>query len=526
MSAKVEISKRLVLINSASSVVSHLIRISVLVWLQQYLLRRISPEEYSLYPVLMSVMMFAPLFTAVLTAGLGRYIVEAYAKGDEQRVTQIVSTMFPLVLGAGLLMLAAGWVFAWYVGDILTVAPPYLSDARIMMALLVFSLALRLPTAPFLVGLYVRQRFVLLNAIRVARELLRIAILFALLFGVSTRVLWVVVAAVSADIVGLWVTLVISRRLVPSLRFRRGEVRWRLARSLTSFGGWSFLANVADTIRTNADAIILNKLGTPLDVTCFYLGSLPYRQIQQGSYTVTAPLEPALTAMHATGAKERLRNAYLRGGRYGLWVSLFLAVPLMVYRRELITLYVGEQYIAAATVMLLLLSGFPLGYGNVMMPKIAPAMAQIRPWALRAALTHGANLGLTFYFVGALHMGAVGSAAATLTVGIIAQPLLNWPLGRRLVGASFSSWLRESVWPGFLPALAGAATWLGLDVLVRPGSWLALGACAAAGWVVYATVLVLFALQAPEREALATMIARARLLFRKGRETESTEDTG
>jgi O-antigen/teichoic acid export membrane protein len=513
MNAKVEISKRLVLINSASSVVSYLISISVLVWLQAYLLRRISPEEYSLYPVLMSVMMFAPLLTTVLTGGLARYIVEAYAKGDEQRVTQIVSTMFPLVLGAGLVMLAGGWLFAWYVDRVLTVAPEHVTDARIMMALLMLSLAVRLPATPFSVGLYVRQRFVLLNVIRIGTELLRVGILFALLFGVSTRVLWVVVAWTSAQLVGLGVTVLVSRRLVSSLRFRMSEIRWRLARSLTSFGGWSFLAQVADTIRSSADAIILNKLATPLDVTCFYVGSLPLRQIQQSSYTITAPLEPALTAMHATGAKERLRNAYLRGGRYGLWVSLFLAVPLMVYRRELITLYVGEQYVAAATVMLFLLLGFPLGYGNVMMPKIALATAQVRPWALRAVLAQGTNLLLTLWFVGALRMGAIGSAAGTLIVSAIGYPLLNWPLGRRLVGVSFSGWLRESLWPGLLPALAAAATWLALGTLVRPATWPALGACTAGGWAVYGAVLFLFALRGPDRQLVSEIWSKARSLF-------------
>ena len=67
----------MVLINSASSLVTRMLSISVLIWLQQYLLKRITPEEYSLLPVLYSVMMFAPLITTILISGLGRYIAEA-----------------------------------------------------------------------------------------------------------------------------------------------------------------------------------------------------------------------------------------------------------------------------------------------------------------------------------------------------------------------------------------------------------------------------------------------------------------
>ena len=93
MSTEVVISKRLVFVNSLSGVAAKVLNLGVLIWLQQYLLRRISAEEYSLYPVLISLIVFLPPATSVLTGGLTRYIVEAYAKGDERRVTQITSTM-------------------------------------------------------------------------------------------------------------------------------------------------------------------------------------------------------------------------------------------------------------------------------------------------------------------------------------------------------------------------------------------------------------------------------------------------
>ena len=72
-------SKKTVLVNSSSFAITRAINILVLVWLYQHLLKRISPSEYSIYPVLMSLMAFAPLMTGVLTSGIGRYVVEAYA---------------------------------------------------------------------------------------------------------------------------------------------------------------------------------------------------------------------------------------------------------------------------------------------------------------------------------------------------------------------------------------------------------------------------------------------------------------
>jgi len=519
MTTSVQISKRLALVNSASSVIARAINIVVLVWLYQYLLRRIDPDEYSLYPVVMSVMMLVPLLTTLFVSGIGRYVVEAYAKGDTRGVTQIVSTISPILLALSIVLLIPGWLFAWYIDRVLTVAPAYLSDARLMMGLLLSLAAVRLLLTPYTLGLYVRQRFVLSNLLVLGCEVFRIALLFVLLFGVEVRVLWVVVSSVAAETLRTALSLIISRRLIPELRFNAAEIRWGKAKDLMAFGGWSFVLQIADKIRANADVLILNKLGTALDVANFHLGSSLFRHIQVTSYLVRAPLQPQLTAMHATGAASRLRGAYLRGGRYALWASLFLALPLIVYRREIVTLYVGEKYLNSTTVLALLMATLPIAYGNVMLPHIARAKAQIRTWAICAIIIHSTNLALTLYLVGVRKMGAVGSALGTLTVYVVFEPLLYWPLGLRIAGVDWRTWFRETLLPGFLPGLTAAPVWLILQAVIRPQSWLSVALCGVAGSAFFVFSLLRFSLQERDRQDLRSLMksVRARCTPRRRR---------
>lgn len=520
MTEKVEISKRLVLINSASSMLARLLNIGVLVWLQQYLLNRIDPAEYALYPVILSVIVFIPLFSTVLTAGLARFIVEACARDDERQVTQIVSSMLPLLLLGSLALLLLGGTFTWYVDRFLNIEADRLSDARIMLGLLVFLAAVRLPMSLFGVGLYVRQKFVLANIITFVRELVRVAILLTLLFNVSTRILWVVVATVIASMGEMIVLQIISMRLIPALRFRFNEMRIASAKKLMSFGVWQFVAQLANTIRTSADPIFLNKLATSIDVNSFFLGSLPLNQIQQGSFIVSTPLQPALTAMHATGSKQGLRSAYLRGGRYALWISLLIVIPLVIYRHEVLRLYLGEQYEVysdAATVMMLLLALFPVAYGNVMLPKIAHATAKMRPLALRVAAMQLINVALTLYLVGGRQMGALGSALATFIVLTLLYPILLWPLGWRLADVSWRQWLRETMWPGIVPGLGATAIWMALLHLVRPDTWFMLGACAGGGVLCYSMILFCLCLQPIDRQDFAVAWAKLRSLWESRR---------
>ncbi len=501
----IPISKRLVLINSTSRVLAELTNVGVLIWLQQHLLARIDPEEYALYPVVMAPFVLVPLFIMILTGGLGRFLVEAYASGDRRRITEIVSTIFPLLVLAGLAIVLFAALLAWQVDRVLTIPTDRVSDARWMLMLPAVAVAFRVSSTAFALGIIVRQRFVLDSAIRLATQLGRLGGLLCLFWLGGTRILWVVVSATVVDTCIEVVRILISRRLVPELIFRRAHIQRRIAAQVTSFGRWAFVEQLANVLRTGANPIILNRLASPLDVSCFYLGSLVLYQIQAFTQLAAGTLMPALVAMVTRGNRSGIRQLYLRAGRYGMWIALLVACPLIIFRVELVTLYVGERYLDAATVMALLILLLPITYANLLMNHIAHAQGNIRATALLSLTVQVIALVLTLYLVGQLGMGSVGSALAAIVVAGSLEPLLGWRLGRRIAGVSLLDWLRESVVPGVLPGLAGAAAWHSLRAVATPATWGELALCGVGGTLAYLAILLIFCLRQEDRDDLRSL---------------------
>ena len=510
MSSRVEISKRLVLVNSAGSLLGHILNVGVLIWLQQYLLRKISPEEYSIYPTALAVMFFVGLVGSMLTESCGRYVVEAYARGDEQRVTQLTSTIFVPLLALGGVLVVGGSAFAWNVGMFLDIAPQCLAEARLVFLIMMTTMAIQVALAPMGLGLFVRQKFVLTSLLRLGQNLVRIAVLFVLLLGVDTRIVWVVVADAIGTLAYVLATVALSRRLVPALRIRLSQFRASLLQELMHFGGWHFFGRLAGTIRDSAAPIVLNKLGTPLDVTCMHLGSLVYRQAYQVWLLAASPLLPALTAMYASRQENRLANTYLRCGRYGMWTVLLFGAPMIVFGHTVIDLYVGRTYSAAAPVMLLLFSAAPFIYSNQGAWMLAMARAEVRPLAVREMIVQVLGLLLMVVLAGCLRLGALGAAIAMAGSSAVLSPILLWPVGLRLARVTRAQWARETLWPGILPALAGTAVWLPLQLTVRPGTWLALAVCALAGCGAYGIALYGLAMRPFEKEEIAGVVRRFR----------------
>lgn len=507
--ARVEISKKLVLINSASSVVAMVLNISVLIWLQQYLIKRISPEEFSLLPVIMSVMLFEPLITTVLTGGLGRFITVAYARGDDGEVTRIVSTMFPILCLAGLALLVGGLVLAWHIGSILNIVPERLSDARIMLALLVCIAAIRLPAAPFGSGFMVRQKLMLQDMIDMGCQLVRLAVLFSLLFGVSTRVLWVVVASVSSELLKLMITVPISMRLVPAQRVRASAIHWPLVPELTSYGGWSFVNEIANTIKNAMDPLLLNRFASPVDVACFHVGGLGPRQLGMLAAPLARPLIPVFAGLYATGDTVRMRNTYLRMCRYRTWPILLVAAPAIVFSSDFMRLYIGEKYAMAGPVMALLIAARLVVDLNSPTRIIAGACGALRGFALRQVATHSLNLALTLWLVVCLGKGALGSALATLAATAVLEPLLMWPFGWRLAETTLAVWLKEAAIPSLLPAVPAIGLCLFLKAIFGVPSWAHLIGYSGLAAAVYVVFLARYCLRDQDRLDVRSLIAKA-----------------
>ena len=323
------VSKRLVAINSASSVASRILNITVLFWMFQYLLKRIPPEEFAVYPVVSAIIVFVPIFFTFFSGGISRYIIDAYAQADFEGVGRIVSSILPLLGLASLVFLTTGLMFALNIEHVLNIAPGMVEDAQLMMSLLVISFAIQMALQPLATaGYQVRQRYVELNLLAVLRDLLRVGLLLGLLLGISPSVVWVVVATVVSDAGYLAATLLRSLRLVPEMRFV-----WRLfeiakARTLMSFGLWTTVGRLGSVMYTNSATIILNLFGTPVDVTTFYIGATIFRQLQTTINTALMPLQPALTAMNALNDHNRLASTVYRAGRYALWASYDRGSPI------------------------------------------------------------------------------------------------------------------------------------------------------------------------------------------------------
>jgi O-antigen/teichoic acid export membrane protein len=504
-------SRRTLAINTVSSVATRVLQLTVLVWVNQYLLRHIAPAEYALLPLVMSLLVFGELFRALFAGALGRYIVEADARGDDDGVTRIVSSMLPALAGAAALLALLTVAAIWKIDVLLALEPDQIGNARLMLGLLMGSLCLDLITAPYGQGLYARQRFVLLNGIELAGEVLRASLVFGLLLGLYPSVIWLTIGSTAAGLATLAARIWFTRRLMPAIRWQSGLFCRHTARRLLGFGAWTSVQGLTNLISTTAPALILNRAAAPLDVASFHLGRLPDLQLRRVASAAAIPLQPALTSLQAVRGEAARHELYYRGGRYHLWIILLGAVPLVMFADAIILRYAGAGYAMAAQVLVPLLAVYPLTWASAMFYRIAHAVGRVGAYYVCDLVVQGCTLLALLYLVVGRGLGAPGAALAIAGTTAVLHVVLVWPMGLRLIGGQWTRFWRETLWPGLLPAAAAAGTAWGFRSLVPLETWPRIGAGSVLAGSVYLAVLLAVCLAPPDRDLVQRALKRLRL---------------
>ena len=414
MTGKITISKGVVLVNSAGSILAKSMSIGVLVWVQQYLIKHVAVEEYSLLPPLFSMMVMLPFLTQVLKGGLRRYLLAAYDQDDDLLMCKLVSSVFPLFLVGALVLALLGSLAIAFLDTLLNIPEGYLKLARSMLAMILAVEILSLPLEAFSNGLYVKQRFILEHLIHLGAEIFRSLLIIGLLFAYEPSVLFVVLASFIASIAESLMLLLASLKVLPEQRYQLGNFDWALVSKLVRFGSWSSLYGMAGMVRKTVDSIILNRLAAPLDVACFHLGSLvPNRMEVLVNQSIAGSISPVIVGLQERDQVSRLKNAYLRIGRFTLWGVCIVIAPFLVHHQLLSELYVGQGYRVAGEVLVLLLLTYPFVYGNILHTSLANAKLKMRGLAIRESISTFGNIALTLLFVGPMQLGATGSALVT-----------------------------------------------------------------------------------------------------------------
>lgn len=337
-------------LNATGRVVSLLLLVVTL----PYVVNTLGPERYA---VLAIVRILLGYFS-VLDLGLGRattkFVAEALARREPQRIGAIVGTSVLLV---GLLGLGGAILFGFLTPSLADRFFTIPADARSEMRLVLYASAagvfVALARSAFVGVLEAYQRFDLLNLIYIPSAALS-ALVPVIVLLMGGGLLAVVVAMVATEVAVLCVYPLVCLRAAPELR--RLSVDMPMMRPMFVFGGWLTVQNIVSWLLQYLEPTLIAVLLPLAEVTFYSVPNSAATVLAMLPASIMPVLFPAFTAL---GVLDKVRGGELCW-RWLRYLTLLLCLPmllLIVFGEELLVLWLGPNFTRSGLVLQILAPG-------------------------------------------------------------------------------------------------------------------------------------------------------------------------
>lgn len=390
------------------------------------MLRLLGQSEYGLYQLVQSVVSYLSLLSLGFGASYMRFYSRYKAKEDEENVARLNGMFMLIFLVIALICLICGGVMTvradLIFGSGLTVKE--LGKARILMALMVFNMAVSFVNSVFTSNITAHERFFFQRFIELLKALFNPFLTLPLLIMGYGSVGMVIISTFLTLFVFFMNLLYCFRKL--KIKFKFSNLDFRLLKEMWIFTFFIFVNMIVDQINWSVDKFLLGRMmGTVAVAVYGVAGQLNSLYLSLAS-SVSAVFIPRVNMIVAkNNDSEELTDIFARVGRVQFLILALVISCFILFGKEFIALWAGDGYTEAYKIGILL-----------MLPVTIPLIQNLGIEIQRAKNMHKAR-SIVYLFVAISNIfvsipcikmwGASGAAIGTAISLIMGNGLfMNW----------------------------------------------------------------------------------------------------
>lgn len=309
--------------------------------------KQVGTEIFGIFTLSFAIIGYASIFDL----GLSRAVIREVAMNDNNAnaITDIINTAFAMMMALSLLAVLIIMGISTSLTDLLSVSAKYQSDVILGFKWLAICVPFLLISQIFLAYFEGLAEFRNLSLVRTFGNILIVALPCVASFFESSFVTLMLAMLLARVIVFLCSVVWITQRITIRPVFER-----QIAKRLLGFGGWLTLSAVVAPLMVYLDRFVLSSIIGAKNVA-FY--TAPSELVMRMLSLPSAGARTLFSRLSRT-PNGREKDIY-RWGIISLAVASFLfALPFFVFAKEILVLWLGQEFVQSAWVFRILLIGF------------------------------------------------------------------------------------------------------------------------------------------------------------------------
>jgi O-antigen/teichoic acid export membrane protein len=396
------------IINSGGKLLSFALQIFIIT----YLIKTLGKDAYGVVVLALALVGNTNILEAGFGLSVTKYVAEYRAKGDWQRLLQIINTNLVISTILGIVMCSVLMLInEFFLEKIFTIPPELVIDTRNMLRPLIM-----LSIVEFWAVSLIRvsegfQQYTLARSMELIKWVLRALFVFISVqkgYGLPG----IGVAFLAAGILNL---IVVYFKVIiqdPNLRLSPALSSKESFRELFGFSIWIFTAKVFAFLSYRIDVIVLGIFLPPANLTYYNVAFKVYDILRYGLSLISSTLVPVASELNAVMDRKRLSLLFEKSTKYSILIMCPLFIVFYYYMDLIIHLWVGDGFETAVTLgRLFIVSIFAMSFitsGTEMTVGVNKVKMLVKFNAIATAI----NLALSIYLV--REIGAPGVVIGTV----------------------------------------------------------------------------------------------------------------
>lgn len=427
------------------------------------LLKHLGQSEYGLYALVASVIGYL----SVLDMGFGnamiRYVSKAKVnktKLDESKINGLFLFLYVII---GIVSFIIGLVLILNIGGIFqALTVDELNKARVIMIILVATVSISFPLSIFDSYVVSCEKFKFARILLLIKSVAVPLTMLPLLFLGYKAIAMVLVTSIYSLICHGITIYYCFRKLKMKIVFSIHNLDKTLLKEIFVYSFFILLNIIVDNIYKNTDQVILGNVCGTIAISIYAVAAKITQINSSFSTTISGLFFPRINKLlEDKDGDKKVSDLFIKVSRIQLYIMALIMFGLIVFGKQFITLWVGNEYIDAYYIILILI-----------IPAIIPLTQNIGISILQAKNKHRFR-SIVYIIIAILNIiisiplarayAGIGAAIGTMIANILGQiTIMNIYYNRVLKIDIPAYWKRFLVYMGPLCIIS-----LGLNYLVN-----------------------------------------------------------
>lgn len=328
-----------------------------------YLITSVGKEAYGFYPLIENFIGYSEIIVAAVGSMAGRYITISYYKGDLKESCIYFNTVVYSYFILSALFTVGGIILVWNISSLLDI-PQYLEgDIKYLCLFALFSLSVKLATANFGLGAYLKNRIDLQSSRKVLINIVRVLGTIFLFFFFKASIVFMSLAAFIAAIVGGAFDIQLKYKLIPEFELCFSKYfKKKFLYTLLSSGIWMSVNNLGNVLTISLDLLICNLIVGVSETGDFSISkTMPSLLLSVGAM-LASTFTPHFNILLAKGQNIELLREINKSMFLITIITSFPTGYLMINSDFFLSLWVPDAY-SDSLYILSVISIIPLVFG-------------------------------------------------------------------------------------------------------------------------------------------------------------------